>query len=175
MALPLTTTPASAAWKALLDVVSEVTGRLAQEMESEVGMTLNRYGILLTLSQAGDGGLRPSELADVLPITASGVTRLVDRFEADGLVERHTCDTDGRGNVVTLTATGEQAFRTAGRVHLRGIQEHVGTHLDRDELADLDRILTKLLSQLGGDGAPADRTRAGRRSFLGRAGAGDPV
>lgn len=148
MAVQLTTTPASAAWKALLAVASEVTERLAREMEAEVGMTLHRYGILLMLSQAGEAGLRPTELAAQLPITPSGVTRLVDRFVADGLLQRHTCDTDGRGNLVTLTAAGEDAFRKAGRVHLRGIEEHVGAHLDGDELAALERINTKLLSQL---------------------------
>ncbi len=103
--------------------------RVAAEMETETGMPLERYGILMMLGQAEDGMMRPSELADSLPITRSGTTRLVDRLEHDGLVERRSCDTDRRGNLVALTAEGERIFRKAGRVHLRGIDEHVGSHL----------------------------------------------
>ncbi len=107
-------------------------------------MSLEWYGILLMLSQAEDGVMRPSELADVLPLTRSGTTRLVDRLERDGLVERRSCDTDRRGNFVRLTPRGEKIFRKAGRVHLRGIDQHIGSHLTRDEMKELRRILTKL-------------------------------
>jgi DNA-binding MarR family transcriptional regulator len=144
MAVNLRTTDASETFRALMTAVTRVNAILADEMEVEIGMSLERYGILLMLSQAEDGAMRPSELADGLPLTRSGTTRLVDRFERDGLIERRSCPTDRRGNLVALTSEGERAFRKAGRVHLRGIDEHVGSHLTGGELAQLAKLLEKL-------------------------------
>lgn len=144
MALRLRTTEASETFRALWAAVSHLNEILAREMEAEAGMSLERYGILLGLAQAEHGAMRPSELADRLPLTRSGTTRLVDRLVADGLVERRSLDTDGRGSLVALTPEGERSFRKAGRVHLRGIDEHVGSHLTSDEMQELRNILRKL-------------------------------
>lgn len=151
MAVKLRTTEASETFRALMTAYVRVNGILTDEMDIKTGMSLERYGILLMLSQADDGTMRPSELADLLPLTRSGTTRLVDRLERDGLVERRSCPTDRRGNLVALTPEGERAFRKAGRVHLRGIDEHIGSHLSGDEMAELRRILTKLADSVGGD------------------------
>ena len=149
MPVQLRTTEGSATWRALITAFSQVEGILAREMEEETGMAMERYGILLMLAQAEDGSMRPSDLADALPITRSGTTRLVDRLERDGLVERRSCETDRRGNLVQLTPEGASSFRQAGRVHLRGIDEHVGSNLTADELKELRRILLKLSSNVG--------------------------
>lgn len=113
-------------------------------MDDETGLPFDRYSILLMLAQADREELRPSDLADVLPITPSGVTRLIDRLERDGVVERRACAADGRGTVVALTAHGEEVFRRAGRVHLRGINQRIGTNLTSEEMAELRRIMTRL-------------------------------
>lgn len=151
MPVELRTTEASETFGALLSAVARVREVLAEEMDAETGMSLDRYGILLMLSQAEDAAMRPSELSDALPLTRSGTTRLIDRLERDGLVERRTCKSDRRGSYVALTAAGEQIFRRAGRVHLRGIDEHVGAQLSTSEMADLRRLLSKLT-----DGASDD-------------------
>lgn len=123
---------------------TRVNAHLADEIETETDLTLDRYSVLLMLSQAPDGAMRPSELADALGLSRSGTTRLIDRLEDAGLVERRMCGSDRRGSFVGLTNQGETSFREAGRIHLRGIEEHVGTHLTSDELAEMQRILTKL-------------------------------
>jgi DNA-binding MarR family transcriptional regulator len=150
MALRLRTTEASETFRALMAALMSVNKILADELDAETGMSLERYGVLLMLAQVEDRVMRPSELADSLPITRSGTTRLVDRLVADGLVERRSCDTDGRGNLVALTPEGEGIFRKAGRVHLRGIDEHVGSHLNEEEMKELRRIASKLVDSLGG-------------------------
>ena len=144
MPVQLRTTEGSATWRALITAFSQVEGILAREMEEETGMAMERYGILLMLAQAEDGSMRPSDLADALPITRSGTTRLVDRLERDGLVERRSCETDRRGNLVQLTPEGASSFRQAGRVHLRGIDEHIGSRLTKNEMDELRRLLAKL-------------------------------
>ena len=144
MAVQLQVTEATETYGILRSTLSRLHELLAQEMEDEVGMPFERYSILLMLAQADNGALRPSELADALPITPSGVTRLIDRLEREGVVERQACATDGRGTVVALTADGTEVFRRAGRVHLRGIDEHLGANLTPSEMAELRRIMTKL-------------------------------
>ncbi len=144
MAVQLQITDATETYTILRSTLSQLHEMLAQEMEDEVGMPFERYIILLMLAQAECGALRPSELAETLPITMSGVTRLIDRLERDGVVERRACATDGRGTFVALTADGTEVFRRAGRVHIRGINEHLGTNLTVNEMAELRRIMTKL-------------------------------
>jgi DNA-binding MarR family transcriptional regulator len=150
MPVRLRTTEASETWRALLTAFTSVSTILADEMAAATGLTLERYEILLMLSQAEDGTMRPSELAENRRLSRSGATRLVDRLERDGLVERRSCGTDRRGRFVTLTPEGEQTFRKAGRVHLRGIEEHVGSHLTSDQLAELREALAALADGIGG-------------------------
>ncbi len=149
MGVQLRSTEASRTWGALINAFSRIEGILSSEMQDQTDMPLERYGILLMLAQAEEGTMRPSDLADALPITRSGTTRLVDRLERDGLVERRQCETDRRGNVIALTDKGEASFREAGRVHLRGIDEHVGGSLAAAELRELRRLLEKLGSSAG--------------------------
>ena len=154
MAVQLRTTEASETFRALLTVMRRVEELLAEEMDTETDVTLQHYGILLTLSQADGAVMRPSELADALPLTRSGTTRLIDRLEVEGLVERRSCVSDRRGNLVALTPQGEEIFRQAGRVHLRGINEHIGSRLSSEDMADLRRILTTLADGLEGASRP---------------------
>ena len=147
------TTPASEAWRSILVAFTEVGDLLAAEMRAQVGLSLDRYEILLMLAQAEDGAMRPSELAERRHLSRSGATRLVDRLERDGLVERRACGGDGRGSLVALTDSGRQAFRVAGRVHLHGIERYIGARLNTDELAELIRLLRRITDGLG-DGAP---------------------
>jgi DNA-binding MarR family transcriptional regulator len=150
MPVRLTTTPASEAWQAMMTAFTQVSGRLAAEMEQEADISLDWYGILLMLSQAESGMMRPSEVAEQVGLSRSATTRLINRLEHNGLVGRHDCPADGRGSLVGLTPEGENVFRTAGRIHLRGIDEHVGSHLTLDDLADMRALLTKLADQVEG-------------------------
>jgi DNA-binding MarR family transcriptional regulator len=150
MRIELRTTPASETWRAVMTAFTRVRRRLALEMEQEAGISLDWYGILLMLSQAESGVMRPSEIADQIGLSRSATTRFVDRLQRDGLVERRECPSDGRGALIGFTAAGEKVFRRAGNIHLRGIDEHVGSHLSMDELADLNTLLTKLADRVEG-------------------------
>lgn len=148
MAVQLRVTEATETYGMVRSTISRLHELLAREMEDEVGMPFERYSVLLMLAQADGGALRPSELAEALPITSSGVTRLIDRLERDGVVERRACATDGRGTLVAMTADGTEVFRRAGRVHLRGIDEHLGANLTGSEMAELRRIMAKLAAAI---------------------------
>ncbi len=150
MPVRLTTTPASEAWQAMMTAFTRVSQQLAVEMEQEADISLDWYGILLMLSQAESGMMRPSEVADQIGRSRSATTRLINRLERDGLVGRHDCPEDGRGSLVGLTSAGEKTFRTAGRIHLRGLEQHVGSHLTLDDLTGIRALLTKLADQVEG-------------------------
>ena len=121
-----------------------IHNELARELEDELGVHIEHYEILLMLYQAGDSGIRPSAIADRRRLSRSGVTRLIDRLERDGYVERRSCGTDRRGSIVVLGPQGHKTFTAAGRVHLAGIERHVGERLTTAEMSELRDLLDKL-------------------------------
>jgi DNA-binding MarR family transcriptional regulator len=88
-----------------------------------------------------------NELADRLVLSRSGVTRLVDRLEAEALVERASCATDRRGSWATLTDTGHARLRRAAPTHLRGVGEHFLDRIPQAELEALQRTLDRVLTE----------------------------
>ena len=126
-----------AAWRGMLAAHSRVIAALDEELEREHGLPLGSYEVLLYLAEAPDRALRMGELADRLLLSRSGLTRLVDRLAAQGLVERTSCPADRRGTYARLTDAGLARFREARPTHLRGVREHF---LDRLDEPDLDRL-----------------------------------
>lgn len=148
--IPLRTTPSTQAWGALLRAQARVAKRLDGELRAETELTLAWYEILLVLSQSDAGRMRMTDLADSLLLSKSAATRLVDRLVARGLVERSTCSSDRRGTEVELTRKGKEAFLTAGRIHLRGIEAHFGTHTTDEEKA----VIANAMSRVADENAP---------------------
>jgi DNA-binding MarR family transcriptional regulator len=126
-----------AAWGGFLVTHRQVIAQLDAELEREHGLPLVSYEVLLYLADAPDHALRMGELANRLLLSRSGLTRLVDRLAAQGLVERHSCDSDRRGTYARLTDAGLERFREARPTHLRGVREHFLDHIPE---RDLDRL-----------------------------------
>ena len=78
-----------------------------------------------------------AELADSVLLSRSGVTRLVDRLERDGLIARDTCVDDGRGCYAVLTDAGEALLARARPTHLQGVRDRFLAHFVDDELRQL--------------------------------------
>lgn len=136
--------PRLAAWSAFLRAHARVVRELERELQTEQRMALTDYDVLVQLASADDRRLRMSDLADRLLLSRSGATRLVDRLVAQGLVERVMCDVDRRGQWASLTDAGHERLRGASPTHLRGVAEHFLDRLSADELAALERALTRL-------------------------------
>jgi DNA-binding MarR family transcriptional regulator len=105
---------------------------LETELQRERDLPLSWYDVLLHLSEAPGRRLRMQQLAARLVITQGGVTRLIQRMQAAGLVTRAACESDGRGTYAVLTNHGHKVLRAA--VHLRGVQEHFLAHLEAHEV-----------------------------------------
>src|SRR5438105_12299452 len=112
------------AWRALLAAHAALVDRLGEELQEERDLPLPWYEVLLFLNRAQDGRLRMGELAGSLLLTPSGVTRLVDRMEAKGLIQRQRCPSDRRGWLAVITTAGRSRLKAAAPVHLRGVEEH---------------------------------------------------
>jgi len=129
----------------LVEAYALLTKTLDDELDAEVGVPLLWYGVLLHLGRS-PGGFRPmGELVSATAFTSGGVTRLVDRMEAAGYVERRPCPNDRRVTYVGLTERGRDMLGRATLVHVRGIQQHLVDALDREEVARLDAILARLV------------------------------
>jgi len=133
------------AWQAFLRTHRAVTGTLDAELTREERLPLGSYELLLTLSGAPNHAMRMCDVAGETSLSRSGATRLVDRLVAEGLVERLTCESDGRGVYAVLTDAGNARLREASRTHLRGVRRHFTERLSGRELAELSRLLEKLL------------------------------
>jgi MarR family 2-MHQ and catechol resistance regulon transcriptional repressor len=118
-------------------------------------VTGQAFEILLRLLRSEGHRLRMSDLAAQTTLTASGLTRAVDRLQQAGLVERAACAEDRRVSYAVLTDEGEARIRCALPLHQEHIDEVLRAAFTADELADLDELLRKLRDALNPDAACA--------------------
>jgi DNA-binding MarR family transcriptional regulator len=145
-----------AAWRALARAVLVLPRVLEADLLESQGLNISEYNVLMNLSEAPDRSLRMRELADVVSITVSGLTRVVERLSRQGLVERVRADSDGRGQVAVLTPAGQRRLQQAWPSHLASVRRHVMDHLDGVDLV----ALAEALAEIGSTevGTPARRT-----------------
>jgi len=125
------------AWRGLLRVHTALVRELDAELDAAHGLPLTSYDVLIYLQSAPGKRLRMAELADSVLLSRSGVTRLVDRLERDGLILRDTCTSDGRGCFAVLTDAGEEVLARARPTHLDGVRERFLQHFSDAELKQL--------------------------------------
>jgi DNA-binding MarR family transcriptional regulator len=97
---------------------------LGRAIEQECGISHLMFEVLLILGRAGDPGLSMGAISREQVLTSGGVTRLVDRMVAAGLVERVEDPDDRRGRLVRLTPLGEETAVRAARVHVANIEQY---------------------------------------------------
>src|SRR6478752_7960526 len=98
--------PAVRAFTRLLRASASTTRLLSAELLQEHGLTINDYEALLVLSRADGQRLKRVDISRQLLLTPSGITRLLEGLEAEGLVERESCPSDLRITYAHLTETG---------------------------------------------------------------------
>jgi DNA-binding MarR family transcriptional regulator len=154
-----TADPRLDAWRAFLQAHGRLFRRLDEELRAEHGISLPEYDALLQIANAPDRRLRMSRLASRVLLSKSGVTRLVDRLVADGLVERTQCSSDARGAEATLTTVGLARLRAAAPTHLRGIDAYFISAVESSDLAVLERAMDSI-SRRTGDASGTPETDA---------------
>jgi DNA-binding MarR family transcriptional regulator len=136
--------PRLASWRSFLRTHAHIMRRLEQDLAGQSPISLACYDVLVQLTEAPGDRLRMSELADAVLLSRSGLTRLVDRMQRDGLVTREPDPDDARGLYTVLTEQGRNVLREASHVHLAGVQELFVARLSPQELDDLHRTMVRL-------------------------------
>jgi DNA-binding MarR family transcriptional regulator len=133
------------AWRGMLTAHRRIVGALEAELERQTGWSLVAFDVLLTLSQARERRMQMYALAEAVGLSRSGLSRLVDRLEAAGLVVRHRGDPDPRQRFACLTVAGARALATMIEVHVAGIDERFFAELSATQTGQLAAIWRRLL------------------------------
>jgi DNA-binding MarR family transcriptional regulator len=139
--------PEMAAWHAFLHGHAAVIRKLEAELATAHGLSLPAYEVLAHLSEAPQRRMRMTELTRRALLTPSGVTRLVDKLERDGLVLRQRCDEDARAIYAVLTDAGLARLEEAYPTHLRGVREHLVDRLPCEQLPVIAEALHRLVDE----------------------------
>src|SRR5450759_439226 len=125
------------AWRGLLRAHTCLAKRLDAELERAHGLPMTSYEVLHRLQEASGGRMRMRDLAEQAQLSRSGLTRLVDRLEREGMLERCSCVHDARGSYACLTDTGRERMEDARVTHLVVVREHFFSHFSEGELGAL--------------------------------------
>ena len=105
------------------------------------------YDVLLEVERAGHEGLRPFELERAMLLAQYNLSRLVDRIERAGFVERRACEDDGRGQLVAITERGKAIRRKMWPIYSQAVEATVGKHLSVKQTETLDVLLKLLIDE----------------------------
>src|SRR5947209_11357926 len=134
----------SARWMPAFLALLRTHARLKDQLELDVrlngGLTVARYDVLMHLDMAG-GRLRLSDLAQAVVLSPSGLSKLLDRMQDSGLVERQPDPDDARSTYAAITRHGRALVKKTRERHHVFLQRIVGDVLDDRDVADLIRIM----------------------------------
>jgi DNA-binding MarR family transcriptional regulator len=138
--------PTTDAWIALVRAQQKVLGAVEADLKAAGFPPLAWYDILLELRRARPDGLRPMDFEPRLLLAQHNVSRLLDRLEKAGLIQRMAHRSDGRGQQIHITDAGLDLQKRMWPVYGAAIERHVGSRLAGDEEArKLAGLLGKLL------------------------------
>jgi DNA-binding MarR family transcriptional regulator len=133
-----------AVWRSFLRTHNHLLRLLEGQLAEHGKLALGNYDVLVQLAEAPGNRLRMSDLAEAVLLSRSGLTRLVDRLQKDGLVQRQPDPDDARGMYTVLTAKGRDTLRDASRVHLAGVTSLVLDRLSEAQLRQLQALMVEL-------------------------------
>ena len=129
------------AWRALLRGQALVLEQVERDLAEAELPPLGWYDVLTELNKAPGGRLRIHELADAVVLSRSGLSRLLDRIEAAGLLRREPCKDDRRGAFATITPAGRRMLDKMWPLYERRLAEHFHPQL---EPADAKALMTAM-------------------------------
>jgi len=143
------TTEELTVWRMLQRAQVHITRHLEAALLVAHGLPLASYDVLTQLSEAPGRRLRMNDLAGRVLLSRSGLTRLIDRLQRDGLVAREACASDARGLFAVLTDRGAARLTEATPTYLRGIRSEFLDRLGPGEIHLVREMLAKLAITAG--------------------------
>ncbi|HVR05806.1 MAG TPA: MarR family transcriptional regulator, partial [Solirubrobacteraceae bacterium] len=132
------------AWRSLQLAHAALAKRVDAELERTHSLPLTSYEVLHRLVESPGGRMRMCDLAEQSQLSRSGLTRLADRLEKDGLLERCTCEHDARGSYACLTELGRERFHAARVTHVGVVREQLLSRFSADELGALAEMWERI-------------------------------
>ena len=127
----------SRAWVGLLHAYSTLVKQLDAELIAAHGISLSAFEVLWRVAATDHGRLRMTELAELVLLSPSGLSRLVDRLETEKMIERVACAEDGRAINATITELGRSRLAEAQGTHFEGIRRQFLSNFSEAEVAQL--------------------------------------
>jgi len=137
---------AEAIWTRLIRAATATQDGIETALAKAGLPALAWYDVLWEVEKAGDAGARPYELQGRLLLPQYGLSRLLARIEAAGLVSRAPAPADGRGQIIRLTQRGRQVRAAMWPVYSAALPRHIGARLTQDEADRLVALLSRLLT-----------------------------
>lgn len=131
------------AWRGFLLTHDRIWREIAAGL-APLNVSMSEYSVLSLLGEAGRHGMRMSELAQQRLMSTGGFTRLADRLEGRGLIERRRSGEDARSFVAVLTPAGKALLRKAWRQQYRDLQRLFFSRLEEEHLRSLVEIWARL-------------------------------
>jgi DNA-binding MarR family transcriptional regulator len=132
----------------LIGAHSALTRELSAQLVEQHGLTMSEVEVLLLLSRAPEHSMRRIDLSRDVRLSPSGVTRMLIRMEAIGLVEKGTCDEDARVSYAVLTEEGMARLRGAWPDHVAAVERVLGERFDDRELNELTELLNRVADRV---------------------------
>lgn len=152
------------AWSALVAVYQSVLHDVVRALENDAGIDSGVFSALAYLARAEPRGrMRLSDLQENMHPRYSqpGLSRLVQRMEADGLVERRADPDDGRATVLVMTRAGRARFARADAVYAAALREEFGRHLSPAQAHALETALRPVARGRAMRAVPSRTVRTG--------------
>ncbi|MFA4929309.1 MAG: MarR family transcriptional regulator [Patulibacter sp.] len=137
-----------AAWRGMLRTYTLLQRELETRLEARDGLQNSSYEVLMHLSDAPEGRMRLSDLAALAILSRSGLTRLIDRLEREGHVERERCPEDARGYFAVLTDEGRARVDAARGEYLQDVRTLFLEQMTSEERDVLGSVWARVLAEL---------------------------
>ena len=132
-------------WTDVVNDLARAQARLMSEVEHDSGVAASSFIVLTSLLRAEQHRLAMSSLSATLGMTSGGFTKLADRLERAGLLERQSSPSDRRIVYAVLTADGSAAAELAAAAFRRSVERHIRPALSEAQLLDLHEIAQRLV------------------------------
>lgn len=136
------------AWRSYLRAGTLLAARLNRQLQTESGLSLPEYEVLVRLSEAPEGTLRPVQLGRALDWEQSRLSHMLARMARRGFITRQDCPGDRRGALIVLTGDGRRAIESAAPGHVAAVRHLVFDRMDGEQAAAFGRAFEAILAGL---------------------------
>ena len=142
------------AWLTVAALMTKLPAALDRQLQSDSGLSLFEYMVLVVLSEQSDRTMQMSDIAEFASASLSRLSHTATRLEKQGLITRQQVPGHGRRTHATLTEAGFDKVRSSAPGHVQHVRDLLIDNLTADDLASFARIGEQILRKVDG---PCDR------------------